>query len=94
MGYIADVEAIIKKAEKAKKGQQDPTLSKLQQVSAIRDNRKEEKERQRRAESKPIIEKQLADTEIIAFPQTVAETDFKRPNVRDFLKRRKGDKDE
>lgn len=92
--YIADVEAIIKKAEKAKKEQQDPTLSKLQQVSAIRDNRKEEKERQRKAESKPIIKKQVADTEIIALPQTVTETDFKRPNVRDFLKRRKGDKDE
>lgn len=92
--YIADVEAIIKKAEKAKKEQQDPTLSKLEQVSAIRDNRKEEKERQRKVESKPIIEKQVEDTEVIAFPQTVAETDFKRPNVRDFLKRRKGDKDE
>lgn len=92
--YIADVEAIIKKAEKAKKEQQDPTLSKLEQVSAIRDNRKEEKERQRKAESKPIIEKQVVDTEVIAFAQTVAETDFNRPNVREFLKRRKGDKDE
>lgn len=92
--YIADVEAIIKKAEKAKKEQQDPNLSKLEQISAIRDNRKEEKERQRKVESEPIIEKPIEDTEIIAFPQTVAETDFKRPNVRDFLKRRKGDKDE
>ena len=92
--YIADVEAIIKKAEKAKKEQQDPTLSKLEQVSAIRDNRKEEKERQRKVESKPIVGNRVVDTEVIAFAQTVAETDFKRPNVRDFLKLRKGDKDE
>ncbi|MBB4825596.1 hypothetical protein HNO89_002832 [Sporosarcina luteola] len=92
--YISDVEAIIKKAEKAKKEQQDPTLSKLEQVSAIRDNRKEEKARQRKVESTPIIEKEVVETEVIEFPQTVTETDFKRPNVRDFLKRRKGDKDE
>lgn len=92
--YIADVEAIIKKAEKAKKEQQDPTLSKLQQVSAIRDNRKVEKEKQRKIDSKPLVEKQIEDTEVIIFPEETTEIDFKRPNVRDFLKRRKGGKDE
>nr|WP_245917542.1 hypothetical protein [Bacillus canaveralius] len=92
--YIADVEAIIKQAEKAKKAQQDITLSKAEQVGAIRDNRKAEKDRQRKVESKPIVEKQVKNTEVIPFPQTVAETDFKRPNVREFLKRRKEDKDE
>ncbi|MGD6834420.1 Mu transposase C-terminal domain-containing protein [Sutcliffiella halmapala] len=92
--YIADVEAIIKQAEKEKKAQQDTTLSKAEQVGAIRDNRKAEKDRQRKVESKPIIEKQVESTEVIPFPQTVAETDFKRPNVREFLKRRKEDKNE
>lgn len=92
--YIADVEAIIKRAEKEKKVQQDSSLSKAEQVGAIRANRKDEKERQRKLESKPIIEKQIELTEVIPFPQTVAETDFKRPNVREFLKRRKEDKNE
>ncbi|HGX3554460.1 TPA: Mu transposase C-terminal domain-containing protein [Staphylococcus aureus] len=94
LDYIADVEAIIKEAEKEKKAQQDSTLSKAEQVGAIRDNRKAEKDRQRIVESETIIEKRVSETEVIAFPQTVAETDFKRPNVREFLKRRKGDKDE
>ncbi|MCI0766430.1 Mu transposase C-terminal domain-containing protein [Bacillus sp. TL12] len=92
--YIADVEAIIKQAEKAKQSQQDTSLSKAEQVGAIRANRKEEKERQRKIESKPIIEKETQTTGVIQFPQTVADTDFKRPNVREFLKRRKEDKDE
>lgn len=92
--YIADVEAIIKQAEKAKKSQQDNSLSKSEQVGAIRANRKEEKERQRKIESRPIIEEPLESTEVIQFPQIVVETDFKRPNVREFLKRRKEDKDE
>nr|WP_246439774.1 Mu transposase C-terminal domain-containing protein [Bacillus benzoevorans] len=92
--YIADVEAIIKQAEKEKKAHQDRTLSKAEQVGAIRDNRKVEKDRQRKVESKPIIEKQVEATEVILFPQNVAETDFKRPNVREFLKRRKEDKNE
>ncbi|MFK9095166.1 Mu transposase C-terminal domain-containing protein [Bacillus salipaludis] len=92
--YITDVETIIKQAEKAKKSQQDKSLSKAEQVGAIRANRKEEKERQRKIESKPIIEKESKSTEVVQFPQTVAEKDFKRPNVREFLKRRKEDKDE
>ncbi|WP_342574414.1 DNA-binding protein [Solibacillus sp. FSL K6-1781] len=92
--YFADVEAIIKQAEIEKKAQEDPTLSKAERVGAIRDNRKAEKDRQRKVESKPIIEKQVMDTEAIAFPQAIDKTDFKRPNVRDFLRRRKGDKDE
>lgn len=91
--YIADVEAIIKKAEKAKQSQQDTSLSKAEQVGAIQANRKEEKERQRKVEPKPIVE--ISEpAEIIQFPQTVAEADFKRLNVREFLKRRKEDKDE
>lgn len=69
-------------------------MSKAERVGAIRDNRKAEKDRQRKVESKPIIEKQVMDTEAIAFPQAIDKTDFKRPNVRDFLRRRKGDKDE
>ncbi|MBO0962439.1 hypothetical protein J1P26_22315 [Neobacillus sp. MM2021_6] len=83
--YIADVEAIIKHAEKEKKAQQDTTLSKAEQVGAIRDNRRAEKDRQRKVDSKPIVERQVENTEVISFPQTVAETDFKRPNVREFL---------
>jgi len=92
--YIADVEAIIKKAEKAKNEQRDLTLSKAEQVGAIRDNRKVEKEKQRKIDSKPLVEKQIEDTEVIIFPEETTEIDFKRPNVRDFLKRRKGGKDE
>ncbi|MCM3181174.1 Mu transposase C-terminal domain-containing protein [Cytobacillus horneckiae] len=92
--YIADIEAIIKQAEKAKRLQRDASLSKAEQVGSIRTNRKEEKERQRKIESKPIIEKTSGPVEVIQFPQTVAEADFKRPNVREFLKRRKEDKDE
>lgn len=92
--YIADVEAIIKKAEKAKNAQRDLTLSKAEQVGAIRDNRKVEKEKQRKIDSKPLVEKQIEDTEVIIFPEETTEIDFKRPNVRDFLKRRKGGKDE
>lgn len=92
--YISDVEAIIKEAEKAKKSQQDTSLSKSELVGAIRANRKKERERQSKVESKPIIEKVKEPTEVIRFPQTDAKTDFKRPNVREFLKRRKEDEDE
>lgn len=91
--YLADVEMIIKQAEKEKKAQQDLTLSKAEQIGAIRDNRKVEKDRQRKIESRPITEKEVVDTEVIEFPHA-AETSLKRPNVREFLKRRKSDKDE
>ncbi|HDR7257778.1 TPA: DDE-type integrase/transposase/recombinase [Bacillus paranthracis] len=92
--YIADVEAIIKKAEKEKNAQKDISLSKAEKVGAIRYNRKQEKEWQRKLESKPIIGKEIQSIEVIEFPTNVAESDFKRPNVREFLKRRKEDKDD
>ncbi|MBT2653241.1 Mu transposase C-terminal domain-containing protein [Oceanobacillus sp. ISL-73] len=87
VNFIADVETIIKEAENELKTQKDSTLSKSEQIRNIRVNRDREKKLQRKSEIYQGVE--TGSTEVVNFPTDDDKLDYKRKNVREFLKRRK-----
>lgn len=95
--YISEVEAIVKEAKKKKEQLQDKSLSKLQRVSSIKEHRKLEREEIRKNEvfqigSEETPHKQADIVPIIRGIEV--EEKYARPNVREYLRRRKEKKDE
>lgn len=86
--YLAEVEAIVKEATKENDSQKDISLSKHKQVSEIRDNRRIEKNRQKKIESKPIIENQERTSEVISLHKKENNREVKRMSTREYFKRR------
>ncbi|MFA9458818.1 Mu transposase C-terminal domain-containing protein [Halalkalibacter sp. AB-rgal2] len=95
--YISEVEAIVKEAVKKRKVEEDTSLSKAEKVGAIKEYRKHEKDETRKAEALKS-EKERPSTkagEVVYLEQSPENGEtYARPNIRDFLGRRKENKDE
>lgn len=95
--YIADVESIVANASKRKEQLMDRSLSKAERVGNIKEHRRNEKQGQKYEEAFQLEadKEQKKEAQILPFQSnTVNEQKFSRPNVREFLRRRKEKKDE
>jgi len=95
--YLSEVEAIVKNAKKEKEKVQDHNLSKAERVGSIKEYRENEKQEQRIDESFTFIHENVTrqDTQILPIKtNTESEPDYSRPNLREFMRKRKERKDE
>ncbi|PLR75792.1 DNA-binding protein [Bacillus sp. V3-13] len=95
--YIAEVESIVANASKRKEQLKDHTLSKAEMVGSIKDHRRNEKQSLKSEETFQLEKdiEQKKDARVLPFQfNKENRQDFSRPNVREFLKRRKEKKDE
>ncbi len=93
INWITEVQGIVKEAEKQADNGRNPSLSKSQRIKATREHRKEEREAQRkeeafvdRLENKTPQEKKA---EVITLQTRSTSDDFKRPTIKEFLRRNK-----
>nr|WP_285890594.1 Mu transposase C-terminal domain-containing protein [Halalkalibacter oceani] len=95
--YLSEVEAIVKEAENKKKTQLNRSLSKTEKVGTIQKHRKHEKEENQKSEAfKSEKPKPYTKTgEVLYLEQSKeSEETYARPNIREFLERRKEKEDE
>lgn len=86
--YLSEAQEIINTASKEYKQEKDTTLSKMERVGSITENRQLEKRYQYENESIPLLDNDSIDDKIVPFKGRNEKDDFKRTSVRDFLKRR------
>ncbi|WP_339210785.1 hypothetical protein NSQ41_01125 [Aeribacillus sp. FSL K6-8210] len=87
----------MKEAKKKKEQLQDKSLSKLQRVSSIKEHRKLEREEIRKNEVFQIGSEETPhkQADIVPINRGIeVEEKYARPNVREYLRRRKEKKDE
>lgn len=95
--YIAEVESIVANASKRKEQLKDSSLSKAERVGRIKEHRRNEKQIQKSEEAFQLEpgKDQKKEAQVLPFQSnTDNEQKFSRPNVREFMRRRKEREDE
>lgn len=93
LGFIKDAEQEVKRAVKEAESNRSNGLSKAERTRSIRENRKHEKDFRRKEESFSFVSHSETKAEVIPFKDNQNPDDFKRPSIKELLRRRKEQKE-